>query len=177
MKTLRILKVTLLWVCLIGLPIGFFWIGGRLNQLGIRGENIRLQGRFDQIELMLLMYHEDHGVFPPTNYQPVADGPIHSWRVLLVPYTSPYSKKGYSDYDFLQEWNSPHNSQVLSGKPSRYFRTKADDGDIANLLAIGKDDEWPSDRLLKSRLVRKGGDRYLLVEYPDSKIHWMEPKY
>ena len=50
-------------------------------------------------------------------------------------------------------------------------------GDIANYLAIGNDDQWPVKKPLKSRLITKDNDRFLLFEDPDSEIHWMEPKY
>jgi hypothetical protein len=131
--------------------------------------------RFKQLELALLFYHEEHGAFPPTKYQPVAGGPIHSWRVLLVPHTS-RSFGSYSDYDFSQEWNSTNNLQALGRTAPVNFRFD-DDGEIAHYLAIGDGEEWPSKEPLKSRLITKGEDRFLLVEYPDSDIHWMEPRY
>ena len=57
-----------------------------------------------------------------------------------------------------------------------YFSMGAD-SDITNYLAIGDGDEWPSEKPLRSRLVTKGKDRFLVVENPDSDVHWMEPKY
>jgi hypothetical protein len=183
-KTLRALKIVLLWVCLIGFPIGAFWVGGRLHEARHVSEDIWSQSRFAQLKLALEIYHEEHGAFPPTKYQPVAGGPIHSWRILLVPHTS--ADERYSNYDFTQEWNSTSNLQALSGwpapnrriMPSLIFRMiGGGDGDIAHYLAIGEDDDWPSRKPLKSILVKKGKDRFLLIEFPDSEIHWMEPKY
>lgn len=57
-----------------------------------------------------------------------------------------------------------------------YFSMDCDD-DFAHYITIGDGEEWPSRKPLRSRLITKGKDRFLLVEYPDSKIHWMEPKY
>lgn len=180
MKTSHPLKKVLLWVCLIGLPIGAFWLGGRVVDI----KETKWRGKFAQIELALLIYHDEHAAFPPRKYQPEPGGPIHSWRVLLVPYTS--GDKRYSAYDFTQEWNSTNNVQALSGweapnrrtMPSGIFRmAHGGDGDIAHYLAIGEDDDWPSRNPLKSFWVKKGKDRFLLVEDPDSKIHWMEPTY
>lgn len=136
---------------------------------------LQLQGRFDQLELALLAYHDEHGTFPPTKYQAEDGGPTHSWRVLLVPYTG--GGDGYSEYDFSQEWNSTNNLRALdNGRIGSIFR-EDEDSPIATILAVGEDGQWPSDRLLKSRLVRKGKDRFLLVEDPESEVHWMEPKY
>lgn len=121
----------------------------------------------------LLVYHERHGTFPPTKYQANSNGPIHSWRVLLLPYLDVDAKR-YSEYDFSQEWNSPKNMAALGDIPNFY---SLDANHLANYLAVADDDDWPSEKPLKSRLVTKGKDRFLVVEYPDSDIHWMEPKY
>ena len=51
------------------------------------------------------------------------------------------------------------------------------DSDITNYLAVGDGDDWPSERPLKSCLVIKGKDRFLVVEDPNSQVHWMEPRY
>jgi hypothetical protein len=61
----------------------------------------------------------------------------------------------------------------------QYFDYFSTDGgnDITNYLAIGDGDDWPSEKPLKSRLVTKGKDRFLVVEYPGSEVHWMEPKF
>lgn len=177
MRTLRPLIITLLLACLLGFPIVAFWMGGRFFEARNVGRDYLSQSRFAQIRAMLLAYHEQHGAFPPTKYQPKADGPIHSWRVLLVPYTDVDFEERYSKYDFSQEWNSPGNLQAVAGMP--YFHYFSTDGgnDITTYLAIGDGDDWPSEKPLKSRLVTKGKDRFLVVEYPDSEIHWMEPKF
>jgi hypothetical protein len=127
------------------------------------------------------MYHDDYGVFPPTKYRLDPEGPVHSWRVLLAPYVGGGESNG--KYDFSQEWNSPHNLQAFGRMPHMYetfppWGTESlGDGKFAHYLAIGNDDDWLFSYPLKSRLVKKGSDRFLLVEYPDSQIHWMEPKY
>ncbi len=176
MRIQRGLKIGLLFIGLAGLPMLGFWVGYNFYAATCRVKDVRSQCRFGQLELMLYLYHEAHGTFPPTKYQAEPGGPIHSWRVLLVPYTSPYAQEGYFNYVFSQEWNSSNNLRAFVGKPSRYFRIEGD-GDVAHYLAIGDDDEWPSKKPLRARLITKGKDRFLLVEDPDSKIHWMEPKY
>jgi len=132
------------------------------------------QSRFAQISSMLLSYHQEHGAFPPTRYQAKPGGPVHSWRVLLAPYIDAYFRERFSRYDFSQEWNSPGNLEALAGMGD-YFSKGGND--ITNYLAIGDEDDWPSRGPLKSILVSKGKDRFLLVEYPASYIHWMEPRY
>ena len=177
MRTLRSLKTALFLVCLLGLPILGFWMGGRVLEARNAGKECLSQCRFAQIRTMLLPNQEQQGAFPPTKYQTKAGGPIHSWRVLLVPHTNVDFKERYSRYDFSQDWNSPSNLQAIGSMPHfGYFSTDGDK-EITNYLAIGDGDDWPSEKPLRSRLVRKGNDRFLVVEYPDSAIHWMKPEY
>ncbi len=158
-----------------------FWVGGGFIEAKNVSKVFLSQSRFAQLQWFLMLYHQEHGAFPPTKYQAAADGPVHSWRVLLLPHISASCKELYSEYDFSETWNSPKNLAVA--RSLRRFahgfnmdRSMADN-EIANYLAIGDGDQWPSENPLKARLITKGNDRFLLVEYPDSKIRWMEPEY
>ena len=177
MSVIRFLKTTLVFASLLVLPIVAFWLGWRVNEVWRTTRDCRSEGRLSQIRLALLLYHEEHGAFPPTKYQAKPGGPIHSWRVLLLPYTTLDYRERYSSYDFSQEWNSPSNLQALGGMPFFGYFNMNGDNDIAHYLAIGDEDDWPSRKPLRSFLVTKGKDRFLLVEYPESNIHWMEPRY
>jgi hypothetical protein len=92
--------------------------------------------------------------------------------------------RGFSDYDFSLDWNSPHNLRALSsGWGGAFYRVEGGiswaegvDG-AATILAIGEGDKWPSKAPLRTYVVTNGNDRFLLVEHPASEIHWMEPKY
>jgi len=192
MKAPRLWKAALLCVGLVafvGSGIGLFWYGCHVAEARNRVENwyaevdnSNAEDKLRAIRRALLFYHHDHGAFPPTKYQLKPDGPVHSWRVLLVPYTD--GDEGHSNYDFSQEWNSPDNLQALSkGWGAVFYRMKGGiswskgEDDTATIIAIGEGDEWPSEKPLRALMVTKDKDRFLLVEYPDSEIHWMEPKY
>ena len=177
MTTPRPLRIATLLVCMVGLPIVAFWMGGRFHEAREIGKDYLSQSKFSQIEAMLLLYHDKHGAFPPSKCQTEAGGPMHSWRVLLVPYTARGFMERYSGYDFSQVWNSSNNLHALAGMPHFTYYKMSGEGDIANYLTIGEGDEWPSKTPLKTRFITKGNDRFLLVEYPGSDIHWMEPRY
>lgn len=170
------LKAFSLRVCLIGLPVLGFYLGWDFHHAANGAIELRSGGRFAQLQAALEMYHEEHGAFPPTKYQPVAGGPIHSWRVLLLPYTSQDLIERYPDYDFSREWNSPGNLQALGQLAPSHLRRDGD-GETTHYLAIGDGDDWPSWRPLRSCLISEGEDRFLLFEDPDSEVHWMEPKW
>lgn len=172
MNSLRTLKIALVLVCLVAFCLAVLLVGELYRHAANQMRDIRSEGRLAQIAFALEIYHDDRRAFPPTRYQPVADGPVHSWRVLLFPiYRNPQVTADYS-----QMWNSPKNVETLGQMAPGFWRFDGE-GETTHYLAIGEGDEWPTSKPLRSRLVTKGKDRFLLVEYPDSNIHWMEPRY
>jgi len=153
-----------------------FWCGWRCRDASNAAEECRSDSKFAQLRVMLHAYHDEHGTFPPGRYQPQADGPKHSWRVLLMPYTNRDNRERYSKYDFSQAWNSRTNLQAVGDVRYSVGFGLDPNSNIANYLTIGEEG-WPSGRPLKSRLITKGKDSFLVVEDPDSQIHWMEPRY
>ncbi len=68
------------------------------------------------IALALQNYHDDYGSFPPA-YIPDKDGkPMHSWRVLLLPYLE--RRTLYEKYRFDEPWNGPNNRKLALEKPA-----------------------------------------------------------
>ena len=58
-----------------------------------------------QIGLAFHNYHDAHKTFPPA-YIPDKDGkPMHSWRVLILPYLEQQAL--YKRYNFDEPWDSP----------------------------------------------------------------------
>jgi hypothetical protein len=61
-----------------------------------------------QINLALLNYESTYGTFPPA-YIADADGkPMHSWRVLILPFMEQQAL--YDRYNFDEPWDGPNNS-------------------------------------------------------------------
>ena len=56
-------------------------------------------------------YEAQHGCFPPA-YSVDKDGrPLHSWRVLLLPYLD--EEELYKQLRLDEPWDSPHNKAVF----------------------------------------------------------------
>jgi hypothetical protein len=159
----------------LALPVFALWFGWRLCEVRSESKSLLSDNRFEQIKCMLLAYHDEHGTFPPIRYQPKANGPIHSWRVLLVPYTDADYKARYGHYDFSQDWNSSDNLKALGNMPFFSYFSAGSDNQLTNYIALGESDDWPSQKPLRARMVTSGKDRFLVVERPDSHIRWMEP--
>jgi hypothetical protein len=170
---MRFIRIGAFVVLLAGLPL-LCWFGWRVHGAQDEGRESHSISRFAGIKFGLLKYHYEHGAFPPTKYRAKPGGPLHSWRVLLTRYID---EERYAKYDFSQEWNSPGNLQALGHNSDFNYFSLRDDNEVANYLAIGVGDEWPVEKPLRSYLVTEGKDQFLVFEYPDSKINWMEPRY
>jgi hypothetical protein len=181
MRLLRVSRIAGSVVLVCGVPVLTFWMGATFVELRNISKESLCEEKFADLACVLRIYHDEHGASPPTKYRATPNGPIHSWRVLLLPYMDMYTKELYSKYNFSENWDSPKNMAVARSLPlwTQYFckGVGMDGKDIANYLAIGEGDEWPSEKPLKACLITKGKDHFLLVEYPESTILWTEPKY
>ncbi|MEX0792767.1 MAG: DUF1559 domain-containing protein [Pirellulaceae bacterium] len=78
----------------------------------------QLQNQLKQIGLALLNYESHYGQFPPA-YVPDDEGrPMHSWRVLILPYMD--EEWHYEQYDFQKPWDDPENLKLLEAIPFCY---------------------------------------------------------
>ena len=130
-----------------------------------------------QIGLALDNYHHAHGSFPPA-YIPDENGdPMHSWRVLILPYL----EQGYlyDEYDFSQPWDSPHNLQVTDVAIPIYqcsSETLPGSTDTSYLVITGPGTLFDGDKAAQIDEVSDGiSNTILLVESSESAVHWTEP--
>jgi hypothetical protein len=141
------------------------------------GNNLR------QLALALHNYHDRYGCFPPA-YVADKDGkPVHSWRVLILPFME--CRPLYERYDFNEPWNGPHNRKLLAERPSELAclsdeNARARGSTHTNYLAVmGTRTAWRGDKPRSTRdadLAGKSASTIMLVEVADANINWTEPK-
>jgi len=133
-----------------------------------------------KIALGLRNYHQEFGCLPPS-YTPDKNGrPMHSWRVLLLPYIG--QAKLYRAYRLDEPWNGPNNSKLAGARPSTYacpadhvtFVTGATGTNY--FAVVGLDTAWDSERPPWIGKPDEDDRRILLVEAENTGINWMEPK-
>ena len=142
--------------------------------------------QFKQVGLAMHNYRQEHGSFPPA-YWPDRDGkPMHSWRVLLLPFME--GDESFARYKLDEAWNGPHNSAVADvimhpEDPGMgpVYRCPSDCGagkyDSSKFLFVGPHAAFPGSRPAKSGDFAKGLSYTALGgEMSASGIHWMEPK-
>jgi len=133
-----------------------------------------------QFGIALHNYRDACGVFPPAYFADADGKPMHSWRIILLPYFEDPALKDLSkQYRFNEPWNSPHNLKLADKMPPVY-RCPASDGPKgeANYLAVvGKETGWPGADSLTLRQIRDGtANTIALVEVANSGINWLDPR-
>jgi hypothetical protein len=131
-----------------------------------------------QIAMAVNTYHHVYHSFPPA-YTVDRDGkPLHSWRVLLLPFIGETDL--YASCALSEPWNSRKNSDLARFVPETY-RCPADggagEGWTSYVAVVGPHAAWREDKILKESDIADSIARTLmLVEVADSGINWMEPR-
>lgn len=71
-----------------------------------------------QLSLALRSYHSVYGSFPPAYAADDVGRPMHSWRVLILPFLEEGNL--YNRYNFGEPWDGPHNQTLLPMVPQIY---------------------------------------------------------
>ena len=130
-----------------------------------------------QIMLALHNYHDDHGCFPPAYIADKNGRPMHSWRVLILPYIE--QEVLYKEYDFSEPWDGPNNRKLAQVPVSAYFCPSSASSmtNSSYVAVVGPKTAWPKDKAINFKEIPDGASNtIMLVEIADSGINWMEPR-
>jgi prepilin-type processing-associated H-X9-DG protein len=130
-----------------------------------------------QLALAMHNYHDKYGSFPPAYIADKNGRPMHSWRVLLLPFLE--FGPLYDQYRFDEPWNGRHNRE-LAALPIQLFHCPADTGtktDSSYFVVVGPKTIFPGASSIKIADITDGtSNTILLVEAVDSGINWLEPR-
>jgi len=141
-----------------------------------------------RLYLALEGYHADHGSYPPAYVADAAGKPMHSWRVLLLPYLE--RKKLYEAYDMNEPWDGPNNRQLWARMPEVYACAsreecrrlgcrpldEAPSYTASYVAVVSPETAWPGDRgVSKDQITDKHRDTLLLMEYSSGTQPWTAP--
>ena len=122
-------------------------------------------------------YQAVYGVFPPAYIADEQGRPLHSWRVLILPFIE--QKELYEQYDLSQPWNSPHNRQLIPRIPRTLVfpgDERSPDGVTNYLAVVGPETVWPGDESTSSSVISNPSATIMIVENEGSGIRWTEPR-
>jgi hypothetical protein len=134
-----------------------------------------------QIGLALHNYHDSYGEFPPAFLADEDGKPMHSWRVLILPFIE--HAPLYKQYDFEQPWDGPENRRLLAWMPSVYqcpsdARSRQSRSEWTSYVAVvDPGTAWPGAKSTKLSDFTGGTSNAILVlEDQSQEILWMEPR-
>jgi prepilin-type processing-associated H-X9-DG protein len=133
-----------------------------------------------QIGAALLAYERTHGTLPPAVVVDDQGQPMHTWRVLILPYLGREGQHLSRQYRLNEPWDSPHNRQVAQNMP-RVFRSPGDPNtnstETSYVVVIGPTTAFPPNVPLSRNQFADGLHQTLLVlEMANSGICWTEPR-
>jgi prepilin-type processing-associated H-X9-DG protein len=135
------------------------------------------QNNLKQIALALHSYHDVYGAFPPAFIADKDGKPMHSWRVLILPYLDATL---YSEYSFSEAWDGPNNSRLLARMPS-VFRCPSDPASMAStntsyVGVFGEHCVFRGTKPVAIKDITDGTSSTLLAGEVKSNIPWMKPE-
>jgi hypothetical protein len=94
-------------------------VGGQtMNRLTTNRERSSSIQNLERIADALNAYFADHGTYPPNATRGPGNKPMHSWRVLILPYLD--EEDLYNEFDFRYAWDHPDNMRAARDMPSVY---------------------------------------------------------
>jgi hypothetical protein len=145
-----------------------------------RAATRRLQcnNNMKQIALALYNYRQANGCFPPAYIADKNGKPMHSWRVLILPYMEQQSL--YKLYNFNEPWDGPNNKKLLASRPRVYICPSDMDAYTRKatctsyVAVVGPKAAWPGRE--PGKPTGDLSQTIMLVESCDTDIQWTEPK-
>lgn len=150
---------------------------GRMRSLSMRN--------LEKIATAMRNYAADHGTFPPAMTQDASGRPLHSWRVLILPYLD--EEALYRRFDLSVPWDSPENTAAAAEMPKVFRHPDIGRGqrrlgavgiDVSSYYVIrGPDTMFPPAGPRRETDATDGGDKTLLVVEgtPTGAVSWIQP--
>ncbi len=170
----RVLALVIVLAVLIGLGVGLYKAIRAAREAAIAAVS---QCPLNQLQLALVNYHHLHGCLLPAYIADEDGTPMHSWRVLILPFVDEQAL--YDAYNFDEPWNGPSNSKLFDKMPGTFhIRSEPFSTSVTNVVAIvGPGTAFPGPRTTRWKEFTDGRDNtILLAEIANSDIIWLEPR-
>jgi prepilin-type processing-associated H-X9-DG protein len=131
-----------------------------------------------QLALAMHNYHDAYQTFPPAYIADEDGKPMHSWRVLLLPYLEQQGL--YERYEFDEPWDSPANL-ALAQTVLDVYRCPSDPESMVPetnyVMIVGPGTLYEGEEPTSIADVTDGtSNTIMLVEVAGSGINWLEPR-
>jgi len=160
--------------------VGLILIGMLLpaNQQ-IRGPHRRppCQNNLRQLSLAMIHYESQHMHFLPSYVADENGKPMHSWRVLLLPYLE--QQELYDRYDMDEPWDGPNNSKLHDEVVELYRCPNSSNEKNCTdyVLITGRGTAFDGGSTVNFGGVTDGSSNSILItEVFGESFHWMKPQ-
>jgi prepilin-type processing-associated H-X9-DG protein len=135
------------------------------------------------ISLALFNYESTYNCFPPAYVADKNGRPMHSWRVLILPYLE--HRDLYRQYDFNEPWSSPNNRKLVNQRLSLYQCPSDDsywhtEGSISTnyVAVVGVNAAWRQGKSvsLEDFSESQRASTVAVIDIANSGILWTEPQ-
>lgn len=132
------------------------------------------RNNLQEIYLALQSYRTDAGCLPPRVVYDDQGQPLHSWRVLLLPYLG--GDHIVERYRFDEPWNSAHNRQLADEMPSVFGCPASPEHHrfhTSYVAVVREDLTFDGQRAAPD--AQPDATALIVVEIAPSEVHWMAP--
>jgi prepilin-type processing-associated H-X9-DG protein len=150
------------------------------NWMSIRvGSPITCDRNLRKITAALEQYRKANNRYPPAYIADRQGKPMHSWRVLILPYLD--RSDLYELYRLNEPWDGPNNRK-LHDKVIKAFCCPTEYGksgttNTSYVAVVGKQTIWGGNKVVfKDNVPDSPAHTLLIVQVANSGIHWMEPR-
>ncbi|MBN1911839.1 MAG: DUF1559 domain-containing protein [Pirellulales bacterium] len=168
--------------CLVVILIGFPVLVGLMlplySRAGPAAYRAQCANRMKQLGIALHNYEADYHCFPPAYIRDKEGRPMHSWRVLILPYLEEGTL--YKKFRLNEPWDSSYNKTVAANMPSCFqcgANRNAAPGMTDYMAVTGPGTMWDGDRGCKIKDITDGTDQTLmLIEAAGASVPWNAPQ-
>ena len=175
-----VLSIATIVVVLAGglITLLYLLLAPAMAQARVEAMQLQCTSRLESIAAAMNAYHDDYGSFPPA-YTVDEDGkPMHSWRVLILPYLTNYQQWLANEYDMEQPWDSQHNSSLLRQMPFE-FSSPNDTADSSTetsfMIVAGPGTAFSGSEWINKKDILDGPkNTILVVEAAGQNVPWTQ---
>ena len=136
------------------------------------------QNRLREIALAMANYYSTYGTFPPPYTVDKNGKPLHSWRVLILPFLEEGNL--YQRIRLNEPWDSEYNKQFHNQMPAVYHNTaypgSDKKGETNFCTVVGPDTFGQADgKGRKTSEIKNGPSHTIMLVERQTPICWMAP--
>lgn len=170
-----VLAVGLVGICVLGILLALLLPAIQAAREAARRNTCSANIR--QITLAMHNYHDTYNSFPPAYTVDDNGQPLHSWRVLLLPFME--QKQLYDQIAHDEPWDSPANRQ-FHDRVMHLYTCPSSSGDPTEtnyVVVVGDQTLFPPDGQTRTLGDVSDGtsNTIMIMEVTHSGVNWMEP--